>query len=167
MSKERIAIGADHAGFLLKEEVKSYLIQLGYDVVDHGCKSEDRVDYPDYAKLVAEDVGQGRVDRGLLVCGSGIGMAITANKFAGVRAASIIDEVSAKLSRQHNDLNVLCLGARLLDWEHAKAILEIFLNTEFEGGRHAERVEKIRTHERMNSSPQSGIPLAGRAHEGT
>jgi ribose 5-phosphate isomerase B len=139
----RISIGADHAGFFLKEKLRERLAAEGHEVVDYGAASPESVDYPDYAQPVSRDVGGGRSDRGILVCSTGIGMAIAANKVHGVRAApgQLDDEV--RLTREHNDANVLTLGAKYLDEERAMQLIDIFLNTEFMGGRHARRVAKI------------------------
>jgi ribose 5-phosphate isomerase B len=139
----RISIGADHAGFFLKEKLRERLAAEGHEVVDYGATSPESVDYPDYAQPVSRDVGGGRSDRGILVCSTGIGMAIAANKVHGVRAApgQLDDEV--RLTREHNDANVLTLGAKYLDEERAMQLIDIFLNTEFMGGRHARRVAKI------------------------
>lgn len=139
----KIAIAADHAGFALKERLRLKLSERGHDVVDYGTASTDSCDYPDYARQVAGEVGQGRSDRGILVCSTGIGMAMAANKVAGVRAAPAQSEDEVRLTREHNDANVLTLGARYLDEERAAALIDIFLNTEFTGGRHARRVAKI------------------------
>jgi ribose 5-phosphate isomerase B len=138
-----VALGADHAGFLLKEALKVWLAGRGHAVLDFGTCSGESVDYPDYAAAVAGAVAGGRAERGVLVCGTGIGMAIAANKVAGVRAAQCGDVESARLSREHNDANVLALGARITSEEAATAIVEIWLTTEFQGGRHARRVEKL------------------------
>ncbi len=139
----RIAIGADHAGVALKDELKQWLIERGDTVDDLGTHSTDSVDYPDYAIAVARKVAGGQADRGVLVCGTGIGMAIAANKIAGIRAAPIVDEASARLSREHNNANVITLGARLTATEEARELLRIFLETEFQGGRHQKRLDKI------------------------
>lgn len=139
-----VAVGCDHAGWELKERLKARLIQAGHQVLDFGTHSPAPVDYPDYAVQVAEAVANGKAERGLLVCGSGIGMAMTANKVPGVRAASCPDLVTARLSREHNDANVLALGGRLTGSELAIQILETWLATRFEGGRHNPRVAKIR-----------------------
>lgn len=144
----RVALGADHAGVALKDALKHELDTLGVAYEDFGTDSTSSVDYPDFAAAVARGVSEGRFDRGVLVCGSGIGMAITANKVAGIRAAAIADETSARLSREHNDLNVLALGARLTPGDRAAGILRVFLATPFEGGRHEGRVRKIHEHER-------------------
>ncbi|MBX6377605.1 MAG: ribose 5-phosphate isomerase B [Clostridia bacterium] len=140
----RLALAADHGGFELKEAIKGWLRELGHSVEDFGTHSAEAVDYPDYARLVAEAVARGDCDRGVLVCGSGIGMAIAANKVPGVRAAVCNDPYSARLTRQDNDANVLALGGRVVGPGMAREILEVWLNTPFAGGRHARRVEKIR-----------------------
>ena len=138
-----IALGADHAGFQLKEAVKAWLLGRGHRVVDFGTDSTDSVDYPDFAAAVATAVSQGAAARGVLVCGTGIGMAIVANKIAGIRAAQCPDEASARISRQHNDTNVLALGARLTTGDAAIGIVETWLATAFEGGRHRRRLDKV------------------------
>ena len=139
----RVALGADHAGLALKDALKPALDDLGVSCEDFGTFGPDPVDYPDIAAAVARAVSEGRFERGVLVCGSGIGMAITANKVVGVRAAAIGDTTAARLSREHNDLNVLTLGARATPARLALDILRTFLQTPFEGGRHQRRVEKI------------------------
>lgn len=139
----KIAIGADHAGFQLKESLKVALKEAGHDVVDAGCPSEERCDYPDYARKVAQAVAQGKAERGVLVCGSGIGMCMSANKVKGIRAAVLRMEEDARLSREHNDANIACLGGRLTRPQEAQKLLSIFLKTPFEGGRHVPRVQKI------------------------
>jgi ribose 5-phosphate isomerase B len=139
----KVALGADHAGFALKDALKSHLDALGIEHHDFGTSSADSVDYPDFARAVAEGVASGRFDRGILVCGSGIGMSIAANKIAGIRAAVVGDEEVARLCREHNDANVLALGARMTAPDRAQAIVGTFLLTPFEGGRHTRRVEKI------------------------
>lgn len=139
----KIAIGADHAGYQLKDSVKKLLDELGISYEDFGTSSGQSVDYPDYARTVAEGVAAGRFERGILVCGTGVGMAIAANKVHGVRAAAIVDTDTARLAREHNDLNVLTLGARVLPESRAREIVKTFLQTPFEGGRHAMRVGKI------------------------
>ena len=138
-----VALGADHAGFVLKDALKPVLDELGATYEDFGTASSDSVDYPDYAAVVASGVAGGQFDRGILVCGSGIGMAIAANKVAGVRAAPVVDVESTRLARGHNDINVLALGARRTSAEDARAIVRAFLQTPFDGGRHERRVEKI------------------------
>jgi ribose 5-phosphate isomerase B len=139
----KIALAADHAGFALKEKLRQRLAADGHEVLDFGTTSADSCDYPDFAQPVAREVSRGRVDRGVLVCSTGIGMAMAANKVAGVRAAPGISEDEVRLTREHNDANVLTLGARYLDEEQAAALLRLFLETGFAGGRHARRVAKI------------------------
>ena len=138
-----IIIGSDHAGFPLKETVKRYVSELGYTVTDAGTDSPANVDYPDFGAIVAQRVSTGEFDRGILVCGSGVGMSIVANRFPGVRAALCLDEETARMSRLHNDANILVLAGRRTDEEAAKSITRLWLNTEFEGGRHQRRLEKI------------------------
>jgi ribose 5-phosphate isomerase B len=144
----KIAIGADHAGFALKEKLKQRLLEQGIEVADQGTVSEASVDYPDFARKVAEQVARKRADLGLLVCGSGVGMAIAANKVPGVRAANVTTEYEAQMSREHNDANVIAVGARILDEATAFRIVDKFLHTPFAGGRHQRRVEKIMEIER-------------------
>jgi len=143
----RIAIGSDHRGFEVKRRIGSLLERLGHQVVDMGPSSSDSVDYPDYAIQVAKAVSERSVDRGILICGTSIGMCITANKVKGVRAAPCHDSITAEMSRRHNDANVLCLSADLLGEELIGRIVRLWLETEFEGGRHARRVEKITRYE--------------------
>jgi ribose 5-phosphate isomerase B len=144
----RIAVGADHAGFLLKEHLKSTLARLGHDVQDLGTTSEQMVDYPPICAAVGRAVASGAADRGVVVGGSGQGEQIAANKIAGVRAALCLDLFTARLSRQHNDANVLSLGARIVAAPLADEILTVWLSTPFEGGRHQHRVEQIAALER-------------------
>jgi ribose 5-phosphate isomerase B len=139
----RIAIGSDHRGFGVKQKVIELLKRLSQDVVDAGTHGTESVDYPDVASVVAGQVSRGEVDRGILICGTGIGMSIAANKFPGVRAAPCHDDLSAEMSRRHNNLNVLCLSADMLGEKLIDRMVEMWLKTEFEGGRHARRVEKI------------------------
>jgi len=139
----KISLGADHAGFELKEKIKKLLLQQGIEVNDRGTHSSEAVDYPDYARKVAEEVADHDADLGILVCGSGIGMSIAASKVAGVRAANVSSEYEAQLSREHNDANVLTLGARLISDQNAFQIVQKWLETSFAGGRHQRRVEKI------------------------
>ena len=139
----KIAIGSDHAGFRYKSMIAEMLRNGGHEVMDFGTTSEERADYPDYAYATAEAVGAGTCEAGVLVCGSGIGVAITANKVDGVRAATCISVEMAKLSRQHNNANVVCIGERLVSPELAREIVREFLGTSFEGGRHEDRVKKI------------------------
>ena len=140
---KKLSVACDHAGVTLKNEIIIDLKVRGWQVIDHGTDSTASVDYPDFAALVAGDVQSKKCDCGILICGTGIGMAIAANKFKGVRAASLTDIYSTRLTRQHNDLNVLCLGARVIGTGMALAIVDTFLNTGFEGGRHQKRVEKM------------------------
>lgn len=139
----KLCIGADHAGFDLKEVVRDHVAATGAEVVDAGTDSTDPVDYPDYAAKVGRCVSAGECERGILICGAGIGMAMVANKFPGVRAGVASDTYSARMSRAHNDANVLVLASRVVDAETAKKITDTWLSTEFEGGRHARRVAKI------------------------
>ena len=139
----RIALGADHAGVQLKAEIRRLLDERGIAYTDFGTDTSDSVDYPDYADKVAHAVADGSHDRGLLFCGSGIGMAIAANKVPGIRAASVTDHESARLSREHNDANVLALGERLTPAATARDLVATFLDTPFAGGRHQRRVDKI------------------------
>ena len=139
----RISIGGDHAGFELKERVKTVLEQGQHRVTDMGTFGAESVDYPDYAAAVARAVSSGEADRGVLVCGTGIGMSIAANKFANVRASLCHDVETARLSRQHNDANVLAIGSRVLDPELALAVVQEWMGTTFEGGRHSRRLQKI------------------------
>lgn len=139
----KIALGADHAGYQLKDQIKQHLEQQGISVRDEGTSSAESVDYPDYARAVAHDVSQQRADLGILVCGSGIGMAITANKVDGIRAANVSSEYEAQMSREHNNANVLALGGRIVSVDEAFRIVDKWLGTQFAGGRHERRVEKI------------------------
>lgn len=139
----RIAIGSDHGGFILKGEILKHIQSKGYDIKDFGCYSAEAIDYPDVAHDVAEAVVKGEFDRGILICGTGIGISIAANKLPGVRAALCGDCFSAKVSREHNDANILALGERVTGVGLAKMITDIWLSTDFEGGRHATRVNKI------------------------
>ena len=138
-----VTIASDHAGFEQKQLLVDYLLGLGHDVIDRGPDDDNRVDYPDFAAVVAHDVAEGRADRGVLVCGTGIGMAIAANKVAGIRAANVTTPEFAALSREHNDANVVTVSGRFVDDETNRAIVKAFLETEFGGGRHAGRVQKI------------------------
>ncbi len=144
----KIAIGADHAGFELKEKIRQRLLGQGIEVADEGTHSVDSVDYPDFARKVGEAVARQRADYGILVCGSGIGMAMAANKVPGVRAANVTSEFEAQMSREHNDANVLALGSRILQEAAAFQIVDKWLHTAFAGGRHVRRVEKISQIER-------------------
>ena len=141
---EKIVIAADHAGYSLKEALKPYLAEMGLIVTDAGTDSDRAVDYPDPGGKAAEAVSTGLFPRGILICGSGIGMSIVANRFPGVRAALCLDEETARLSRMHNDANILVLASRKTDPETARRIVRMWLTTPFEGGRHQRRLEKIR-----------------------
>ena len=147
----RIALGADHAGVVLKDQLKVRLDERGIEYEDFGTSTTDSVDYPDYAARVARAVASGAFDRGLLVCGSGIGMAIAANKIPGIRAAAVTDAATAALSREHNDINVLTLGARFTSPALARQLLDLFLDTPFSGGRHARRVDKLQELDQAHS----------------
>lgn len=140
----KVAIAADHGGFPLKERIKDVLREMNLEVRDFGTDSEQSVDYPDYGIQVAEAVADGRFDRGILICGTGLGMSIVANKVPGVRCAVVHDCFSAKATREHNDANVLAMGARVIGPGLAEEIVRIWLTTDFAGGRHAGRLEKIR-----------------------
>ncbi len=142
--KLKIGIGSDHAGYILKEFIKKQLVIKGFEVEDFGCYSEESIDYPDIIHPLALSVDKGLIPRAIIICGSGIGVSIVANKYNGVRAALCCDTERARLSRQHNDANVLALGARFTTQEQALEMLNVFLETEFEGGRHTRRVEKIK-----------------------
>jgi ribose 5-phosphate isomerase B len=142
---ERIVIASDHAGFPLKEKVRAHLESRGLEVEDVGTHSLDSVDYPEFGHRLAEEVASGRFARGVVVCGTGIGVSMAANRHRGVRAAVAYDETTARLSRQHNDANVLALGSRTLEHGMALRILDVWLDTPFEGGRHARRVGQIDT----------------------
>ncbi|MCP4509856.1 MAG: ribose 5-phosphate isomerase B [Fuerstiella sp.] len=146
----RIGIASDHRGFQVKNRLIQLIESLGYAVQDFGPDSSESVDYPDYAPRVAKSVATDDVDRGILICGTGIGMCIAANKFSGVRAANCNDSVTAELSRLHNDANVVCLSADQLSDQLADQIIQIWLKTEFEAGRHIRRLEKIASFESEN-----------------
>ena len=139
----RVSIASDHAGFAEKQVLASYLQELGYEVVDRGPEDDGRVDYPDFAAIVAQDVASGTAERGVLVCGTGIGMAIAANKVHGVRAANVVTPEFAALAREHNDANIVTISGRFVDDSVNRAVVKTFLETEFAGGRHAARVQKI------------------------
>ncbi|NLK36170.1 MAG: ribose 5-phosphate isomerase B [Gracilibacteraceae bacterium] len=139
----KIAVGSDHGGFLLKDVIMKYLKEKNIDFTDFGCFSKDSVDYPDIGQAVGEAVAAGEYDKGIICCGTGIGISISANKVPGVRAALCGDCFSAKASREHNDANVLALGERVIGAELAKMIVDTWLSSEFQGGRHGRRVEKI------------------------
>ncbi|MDO9556496.1 MAG: ribose 5-phosphate isomerase B [Coriobacteriia bacterium] len=139
----RIALGSDHAGFPLKEHVRAYLVGLGHDVTDVGTYSEESCDYPDFGAAVGVLVASGEADKGVVVCGSGLGISIAANKVRGVRAVPVMDAEMAEMARRHNDANVVSLAGRYVGTARAESILDAFLTTEFEGGRHQRRVDKI------------------------
>lgn len=139
----KLVLGADHGGFELKENIKEYLKEEGIEFTDYGTLTGDRCDYPDVAKKVAEAIADGTFDRGILVCGTGIGIGIAANKVHGIRAALCHDTFSAEFCRRHNDANILTMGGRVIGPGLAREIVRIFLSTGFDGGRHAERVAKI------------------------
>ncbi len=143
MAGATIAVASDHAGFDLKELLKRDLQQAGHDVLDLGTNSTESVDYPDFGRAMADAIGSGKAARGVLVCGTGIGISIAANRHPKVRAALVHDVTSAKLSREHNDANVVAFGARLIGTETAREALKVFLDTEWAGGRHAGRVAKL------------------------
>jgi len=146
----RIAIAADHGGFILKEKLRARLAAMGHEVADFGTESTESCDYPDFAQAVGDAVAEGRADRGVLICTTGIGMAMAANKVSGVRAAPAQSEDEVRMTREHNDANVLTLGARYVDEREAMALIRVFLETEFSGGeRHVRRVAKIAQLERV------------------
>ena len=159
----RIALASDHAGYQEKERLKPLLKSLGIEFDDLGTVSEESVDYPDYARKVGEKVAKGEAEQGLLVCGSGTGMAIAANKVPGVRAAVAWNEETARLARQHNDANVLSIGARTTAEAEIPKIVKTWFDTKFEGGRHAGRVEKIKEIERSCSQEQEQQAGAGKS----
>ena len=146
----KIGLACDHGGFELKEEIKTFLRSIEVEPVDMGTFTEDSVDYPDFGVLVAEKVSRGELERGILICGTGIGMSIIANKFPGVRAALVNDLYSSRCSREHNDSNILVMGGRILGRDLAKEIVRVWLETPFAGGRHKRRLEKIETLEKKN-----------------
>jgi len=139
----KIVMAADHGGYQLKESIKKNLIQAGRNILDVGCDSNDSVDYPDYAEKAISSMLTGDCQRGILICGTGIGMSIVANRHRSIRAAVCFDIDTAKLSREHNNSNILCLGARVLDMDYAMQMVTIWLETEFSGGRHQKRIEKF------------------------
>lgn len=139
----KLYMGSDHAAFEEKEILKSYLVELGHEVVDHGPTSSDRCDYPDYASMVAKSVAKDPESKGILLCGSGIGVSMVANRYKYIRAALVRNEEEAKLSRGHNDANILCVGARITAIDQLKSIAKVWLETSFEEGRHAGRIAKF------------------------
>jgi ribose 5-phosphate isomerase B len=150
----KIAVGSDHRGVVVKQRIVPLLRQHGHEVIDVGPDNPGSVDYPDFALEVARQVGDGRAERGILICGTGIGMCIAANKVRGARAAPCHDSITAELSRRHNDSNILCLSADLLGEELIERMIRIWLDTPFEGGRHARRVDKIMKYEAEQSGQQ-------------
>ena len=146
----KIAIGSDHRGFLLKEELKNYINKLGFDVKDFGCHDEDTCDYPDTASDVANKVSQGHFDRGILICASGCGMNIVANKFPNIRAVIANDVNIATVSRAHNDTNVITIGSKYVSSDVAKNIVELWLTSDYEGERHEGRLNKLKQIENIN-----------------
>jgi ribose 5-phosphate isomerase B len=143
MSGKPVAIASDHAGYDLKAILAEELVAMGYEIVDLGTDGPDSVDYPDFAKVMIRAIVEGRAERGVLVCGTGVGISIAANRHPGIRAALCHNETTARLAREHNDANVLALGARIVGVDVAKDCLKAFLTTEFAGGRHARRVAKL------------------------
>jgi ribose 5-phosphate isomerase B len=139
----KIVLAADHGGFVLKEIIKENLLQAGYDILDVGCSSTESVDYPDFADKAVAHMLSGECQRGILICGTGIGMSIAANRYRQIRAANCFDIHTAKLSREHNDANILCLGARVLETDNAVQMVMTWLETEFSGGRHQKRIAKF------------------------
>lgn len=149
----RISIASDHRGIHIKARLVQTLTASGFTVVDEGTDSEQSVDYPDFARIVADKVSRGEVDRGILICGTGIGMSIAANKFTGVRAASCYDEVMVEMSRRHNDVNILCLPGDMIGERPIDELVLMWLNTDFDGGRHVQRIRKITELEVRGVSP--------------
>ena len=147
--KSQIGLACDHGGFELKEELKAYLGSLGVEPVDLGTFNEDSVDYPDVGAMAAEKISRGELEKGILLCGTGIGMSIVANKFPGVRAALVNDLYSSRYSREHNDANILILGGRIVGKDLAKEIVKVWLETPFAGGRHQRRLDKIKALEKQ------------------
>jgi len=163
----KIAVASDHRGYLVKGKIVALLRELGHEGLDYGPDGTESVDYPDFAAKVAEAVSNGAVDRGILICGTGIGMCITANKFPGVRAALCHDDLTAEMSRLHNDANVLCLSADLLGERLVNRMVEIWVTTEFEGGRHARRIGKIQEVEAEHECGHPGESQAGSGSQTT
>ncbi len=152
----KIAVASDHRGFAIKSKILQMITEAGHEAIDLGTDSIESVDYPDFAGQVAKSVSSGTIDRGILICGSGLGMCIVANKFPGVRATQCHDDLSAEMSRLHNDSNVLCLSADMLGDKLINRMINIWLKTKFEGGRHARRLEKIAEIEREVASGGEG-----------
>jgi ribose 5-phosphate isomerase B len=153
----KVGVAADHAGKELKQLIADFVRIKNYEVIDYGVSldTDKSVDYPDYADILAQDLANQKLDRGVLICGTGIGMAITANKSPGIRAATCWDEFSVRMSRAHNDANVLCLGARCLNHHRAVDLVNIWLDTKFEGNRHQTRLDKIREIEKRIQNPRT------------
>ena len=149
----KIAVGNDHRGVAIKQRVLGLLAELGHEVIDYGATGPTSADYPDSAILVAEAVGSGRIDRGILICATGHGMCMAANKVLGARAANCRDLIDAEFSRRHNDSNIICLSADLIGEELIDRIVRVWLTTDFEGGRHARRVDKIVAYEKEHAKP--------------
>lgn len=148
----KIGVGSDHAAFEFKEKMKNFIASKGFDVMDYGTCSAERVDYCDYGFKVAEAVASGECDSAVIFCGTGAGISISANKVKGIRCVVCSEPYTAKLSRQHNDTNILALGARVIGDELAKMIIEVWLFTDFKGGRHKERIDKISAYEEQNQN---------------
>jgi ribose 5-phosphate isomerase B len=148
----KIALGSDHRGYKVKDKIKKHLEKAGHQITDFGTNSEESVDYPEFAFKVGEGVAKKKFDRGILVCWTGIGMCIAANKVKGVRAASCLSREAAQLTREHNDSNVLCISAKFTPEDHLFEIVDTWLKTEFEGGRHIPRVKKITDYEKSSDS---------------
>ena len=154
----RISVGSDHRGRAMRQQVIDLLEELGHEPIDSGTFDDERVDYPDFAMLVARQVSTRIADRGILICGTGIGMSIAANKFPGIRAAVVNHHVASEMSRRHNDINIACFGADLVSPEDLPALLRTFLDTPFDGGRHARRLAKIAVTERDDQRPDDREP---------
>ncbi len=161
----RVSIGSDHRGVGVKSKLVSALDELGHEVQDFGTECDQSVDYPDFAVQVCRSVQQGDADRGILICGTGIGMAIAANKHRGIRAANCFDEVMAELCRRHNDVNVLCLPGDLIGDRPIRDLIKIWLSTEFEGGRHLKRLEKITEIEQHEAAAADYPPSLSEQHD--
>ena len=157
MEKKKVAIASDHAGFHMKDFLKKEFPDI--DWIDEGPASTDRVDYPDFAKKVAVKVSMSEVTQGILICGSGIGMSISANKIKGVRAAVVESEIAARLAKHHNDANILCLGSRIIAYDYAKEIVNTWLESSFDGGRHADRIKKISELEASHDDDEPSITI--------
>jgi ribose 5-phosphate isomerase B len=152
----KIGIACDHAGKELKALVSDYVKLNDLEVVDYGVDADSNksVDYPDYAEILASDISTGKLDQGILICGTGIGMAIVANKFPGIRAANVHDEFTAKNSKAHNNANIICIGSRVINHHRAADLVKVWLETEFEGNRHSTRLDKVREIEKKNMTPR-------------